>query len=191
MIKKESVVPLVLVLLLAVIVIGVSIYDQMIMDEDEIIQEEVIEEDMEKPVEVVVEEPEPEKPKEIVINIMRYEFDKPEVVIPVGTKVIWNNTDTRRHMITNKRIGLFRMMRKSLELGDTFEYTFDEPGTYEILEANFGIHALVIVEEENQITGGVIGVSSSSFLVFAINLFLITLIILVVGFYVSKHKSPQ
>ncbi len=202
---KERNVILILVLIIALIIIGVSIYNQQIKQE-EIILEEVIEEEptqqetkqqpenttKEEIITIIVEEQ--ELPKEVVIQISRFEFDKPEITIEPGTKVIWNNTDTRRHMITNKRIGLFRHMRKSLEFGDTFEYTFNEEGVYEILEANFGINGKVIVEKKdpNLITGQIIRnieVNGISFLLISINLLVITALALVIGFWISKHQK--
>ena len=122
-------------------------------------------------------------------------FLEVQSLIEPGTKVIWQNTDDRRHMITNKRIGLFRQMRKSLEYMDTFEYTFNETGVYEILEANFGINGKIIVEEkkENIITGNVIKqieVNGVAFLLTTVNIFAITMVILIIGFYMSRpHKK--
>jgi|TARA_B100002003_G_C13999369_1_gene482514 plastocyanin len=188
--SKEVSIPLILVLVVAISILGLSVYNQ--YGTEEIIQEEIIEEELVE--EPIVEKPViVEEPKEITVFISRFEFDKSEITIEPGTKVIWVNTDERRHMITNKRIGLFRTMRKSLEKGDTFEYTFNDPGTYEILEANFGINGKVIVENTNMglVTGSVIGeleVNGANFLLLSINLFVITLLVLVIGFYVSRHK---
>ena len=193
---KEVNISLALILALAIIILAVSIY-QGVKEPEEIIEEIAVEEDIENDTRIiVVEEPvEIEEEKEIIIQIYRYEFDKPEIIIEPGTKVIWNNTDTRRHMITNKRIGLFRQIRVSLDQGDTFEYVFEEPGTYDILEANFGINGKVIVEENsNSITGYVIHsmeVNGVGFLLFTLNLFVLTGIALVAGFYISRHKKVK
>ena len=193
---KEVNVGLGLLLALAIIILAVSIY-QGVKEPEEIIEEVAVEEEIENNTRlVVIEEPvEIEEEKEVIIQISRFEFDQPEITIEPGTKVIWNNTDTRRHMITNKRIGLFRQMRVSLEQGDTFEYIFDEPGTYEILEANFGINGKVIVEENsNSITGYMIHsmeVNGVGFLLFTLNLFVLTGIALVAGFYISRHKKVK
>ena len=193
--KREINIGLGLILALAIIIISISIY-QGIKEPEEIIEEPIIEEES-LTREIVIEEPEEiiELPKEVIIQIYRFEFDKPEVVIETGTKVIWNNTDSRRHMITNKRIGLFRQMIVSLDQGESFEYIFEEPGTYEILEANFGINGKIIVEDNsNSITGYVIHsmeVSGVGFLLFALNMFGITAVALVAGFYFSRHKKPR
>ena len=188
---KKRGLSLILILLLAIAVIGFSIYDYLNKEE---VQEPVSEEVSETPSEAVVEEPKSLASDEVLIQIFRYEFDKPEITIETGTKVIWKNMDTRRHMITNKRLGLFRTLRKSLEYGDTFEYTFNEPGVYEILEANFGINGYVIVEEPkpNLITGYVVAnleLNGLNFLLISINLFVITTIALVIGFHISRKQQ--
>ena len=155
MITKEVNIALAIILIIAISILGISIYSH--YTKEEIIQEELTQETInEIPEEPVIEKPIlVEEPKEITIFISRYEFDKPEIIIEPGTKVIWTNTDDRNHMITNKKLGLFREIRKSLAKGDSFEYTFNDPGTYEILEANFGINGKVIVENKdiNMITG--------------------------------------
>jgi len=194
MIKKKSNLLLILILIVGLVIIGLSLYEQ--IKEKELLKEyskekpeepvEIVEEPIK---EIIVEEP---KPKEIIIYISRYDFDKPNIIIEPGTKVIWENKDERRHIITNKRLGLFREIRKSLEYGDTFEYVFNEPGVYEILEANFGINGEIVVAESSEsITGQIITnieVNSLGFLLIAINLFVITTIALIIGFYFSKRK---
>ncbi len=189
---KKRRLSLILILLLAFAVIGFSIYDY--LNKEEVTQEKTTEEVSEKPSEAVVEEPKPLSSNEVLIQIFRNEFDKPEITIETGTKVIWKNMDTRRHMITNKRIGLFRTLRKSLEYGDTFEYTFNDVGVYEILEANFGINGKVIVEEPkpNLITGYVVAnleLNGLSFLLISINLFVVTTLALVIGFHISRKQQ--
>ncbi|TKJ17675.1 hypothetical protein CEE44_04045 [Candidatus Woesearchaeota archaeon B3_Woes] len=186
--KKRHDIALILIVLLGIATIGFSLYDYLNKEE---VQEVAVEEVSEEP---VVEEPKLLGPNEVLIQIFRNKFDKTEITIETGTKVIWKNMDTRRHMITNKRLGLFRTMRKSLEYGDTFEYTFNEPGIYEILEANFGINGYVIVEEPkpNLITGYVVSnleLNGLSFLLISINLFVITALALVIGFHISRKQQ--
>ncbi len=191
MITKEGNPALLIALALAFVIIGLFAYEQFY--NPEIIEKEVIIGEEPEP---VVEKPSPPgtQPRDITIYISRFEFDKPEVIIEQGMKVIWENTDTRRHMITNKRIGLFRDMRKSLEYGDSFEYQFNDPGTYEILEANFGINGKVIVREKeyDMITGYIvknIEVKGLSFLLISLNLLVITALALVIGFHISRHSQ--
>ncbi len=189
---KKRRLSLILILLLAFAIIGFSIYDY--LNKEEVTQEKTTEEVSETPSEAVVEEPKSLASDEVLIQIFRNKFDKPEITIETGTKVIWKNMDTRRHMITNKRIGLFRTLRKSLEYGDTFEYRFNDVGVYEILEANFGINGKVIVEEPkpNLITGYVVAnleLNGLSFLLISINLFVITTTALVIGFHISRKQQ--
>ena len=187
--KKRHDIALILIIILGIATISFSIYEYTNKKE---VQESVIEEVSEP--QPFIEEPKRVGSNEVLIQIFRTEFDKKEITIQVGTKVIWQNMDTRRHMITNKRLGLFRTMRKSLEQGDTFEYTFDKPGSYEILEANFGINGLIIVEEKppNMITGYVVSsleVNGLTFLLLSINLFVLTTLALTVGFHVSRKQQ--
>ncbi|MCK4521498.1 MAG: hypothetical protein KAU20_02910 [Nanoarchaeota archaeon] len=211
MIKKEGNIALIIVIIIALVIIGFSVYNSTQKEEEvsETIEEKVEWEPEgeaeEKTEEAAVAE---EVPKEIVVSISRFKFDKPEIIIEPGTKVIWNNTDTRKHMITNKYLGLFRNMRKSLGYGDTFEYTFNEPGVYYILEANFGINgkiivgknvvnADVIVKKKNEsgiqsIIGNIVkdlqrGKTNSLTILFTVLLF--TTIVFFIGFY--KHRDKK
>lgn len=196
MIRKEVNIILIMVLAIALVVVGISIYN-IVSKKDVIVQEETTEPAVEEPKSIVGEvvnmtEFDEVGPKEVTILIYRYDFDKPEVVIEPGTKVIWKNMDTRRHMIADKRIGIFRNLRKSLEYGDTFEYVFNQTGVYEIIEVNFGINGKVIVTNNaNQITGNVVKdmeFSGGSFFLFSINLLVITLALLILGFYISRNR---
>jgi len=147
----------------------------------------------------VIEQPEPiieaaEQKKEVLIQIFRYEFDKPEITITPETKVIWKNMDTRNHVILDKRDALqFRTIKKVLGYGDTFEYVFEKPGVYDIIEANFGINGKVIVAN-NLITGNVIKnleVNGTGFILLSINIFVFTVLALVLGFYLSRKSHRQ
>ncbi len=188
--EKKRVFVVVLVLVLVFIIIGTSLYDQFSQN-GKITSEETPEEVTEEPEEPIAEELEivVEEPNDVVIQISRFEFDRPEVVIVPGTKIIWKNTDSRRHIITNKRLGLFRELRKSLSYGDTFEYTFNEAGTYDILEANFGINGKVIVRERNLITGNAVksmDINANSVVLSSVGILALTATTIGVGFYVSK-----
>jgi plastocyanin len=199
MLKKEVNIAIIAILVIALAIIGVSVYN--ILTKEQV----VIQEDISEPG-VVVPEPKPaavekpveieELPKTITILISRNSFDKPEIVIQPGTKVIWENTDTRQHVILDKRDQLqFRNIKKILNYGDTFEYTFNDAGVYEIIEANFGIKGKVIVQnsdiKSNLITGNVVSnleVDGFNFFLTSLNLLVITLAALVLGFYVSRRR---
>jgi plastocyanin len=196
--KKEANILLITLLVIALAVIGFSIYN-IFMKKEVVIQEEVqpaVEEPKNIPGDVVdTNQPElAEKSPEITVLVYRYDFDKPEIIIAPGTKVIWKNLDTRQHVILDKRDQLqFRTIKKILDYGETFEYTFEKEGVYDIIEANFGINGKVIVtRDSNLITGNAIGsmeLGGSSFFLVSINLLVFTLLLLVLGFYISKHKN--
>lgn len=167
MIKKEKNLAVILVLLLAFVIIGIPYLEKSNELNGEV-QEVIIEEEPVKITETSVNVPIETKPvvskkpitlsakKEVVIQISRFDFDKPKITIDAGTTVIWENIDSRRHIITNKNIGLFKTIRKSLKQGERFDYTFNEPGVYEILEANFGIKGVIIVKEKSNIVTGMV-----------------------------------
>ncbi len=62
------------------------------------------------------------------IEVRDYTFQPDSITVEPGTTVIWTNYDNDQHTVTsNEEIfdsGLFGE-------GETFEYTFEEPGTYE------------------------------------------------------------
>jgi plastocyanin len=198
MLKKEANIAIIVILVIALAVMGVSVYN-IFTKKNVIMQEETAEPVIEEPKNIpgnVVDQAMPEeKEPTVTILIYRYDFDKPEIVIEPGTKVIWKNMDTRQHVILDKRDALqFRTIKKILEYGDTFEYTFNKLGTYEIIEANFGINGRVIVNNKasNLITGNAIRnmeFNSGSFFLVAINLLAVTLALLVLGFYISRNKK--
>jgi amicyanin len=62
------------------------------------------------------------------ITISNYTFNPDTLTITAGTKVVWTNQDTVSHTITNdsKIFG-----SGFLAKGNTYEFTFDQPGTYD------------------------------------------------------------
>jgi plastocyanin len=71
----------------------------------------------------------PEKPIETArVEIRNFAFQPATIRVKVGTTVTWTQQDSIPHTVTS-RTGLFDS--GSLSLGETFEYTFDELGTYE------------------------------------------------------------
>ena len=63
----------------------------------------------------------------VAVAIVDYGFDAAEIVVPVGTTVTWTNTGGVIHT-TTAQDGLWDS--GILNTGETFSYTFDEPGTY-------------------------------------------------------------
>ncbi len=76
------------------------------------------------------------------VQILRAGFDPEELTVSAGTVVTWKNMDNRVHITL--LVGGERS--PSLNEGDTFEYKFEEAGTYEIMDAVFKFKGTVIVE---------------------------------------------
>lgn len=62
----------------------------------------------------------------VVIKLANFKFEPARVTIPAGTTVAWQN-DQGRHTIEGDK-GEFKS--PVLTAGQTFEFTFDKPGTY-------------------------------------------------------------
>jgi plastocyanin len=63
------------------------------------------------------------------VMIMDYAFTPADLTIPVGTTVVWTNMDAAPHNVVSTDGG--PLESDTLQTGDTFEFTFTEPGTYE------------------------------------------------------------
>jgi plastocyanin len=61
------------------------------------------------------------------VKIQGFTFDPIELTIAAGTTVKWTNMDSARHTITSND-GSWGSA--NLSQGGTFEFTFDQPGTY-------------------------------------------------------------
>jgi plastocyanin len=77
-------------------------------------------------------------------------FEPGEITVPVGTIVTWRNEDIVPHTVTagtrDNPTGEFES--GILNEGQTFEYTFDQPGTYEYFcEIHEGMNGTIIVQE--------------------------------------------
>jgi plastocyanin len=62
------------------------------------------------------------------VNVEGLTFQPEELTVPSGTTVVWNHTGTLPHTVTAVD-GSFDS--GTLQAGDTFEWTFDEPGRHE------------------------------------------------------------
>lgn len=60
-----------------------------------------------------------------IVTMEDYAFDPDSVEIQVGETVTWKNNDPANHTITGAGIDSGRIAQ-----GETFSYTFEEPGTY-------------------------------------------------------------
>ena len=96
----------------------------------------------ETPTEELVEE----EPEVVItgkdVQILRAGFDPEELTVSAGTVVTWKNMDDRIHIVV--LVGGERSPR--LESEDTFEYKFEEAGTYQVMDAIFGFKGTVTVE---------------------------------------------
>jgi len=65
--------------------------------------------------------------------IQGLKFLPPEIHIEVGTTVVWTNEDVVAHTVTHKVKAEDQLFASPfLTTGQTFSYTFEEPGTYPI-----------------------------------------------------------
>lgn len=62
------------------------------------------------------------------VDIDNFTFKTPTLTIPAGTEVVWTNQDDMPHVVASTK-KLFTS--PPLDTGDTFKFTFKEPGTYE------------------------------------------------------------
>jgi plastocyanin len=70
------------------------------------------------------------------VAIVDFAFDPAELTVPAGTTVTWTNEDDSPHSIQDdSELGADESA--DLGPGDSFELTYDEPGTYAYL---CGIH---------------------------------------------------
>ncbi len=70
------------------------------------------------------------------VAIVDFEFDPGDLAVPAGTTVTWTNEDSAPHAIQDDS-DLGAEEGPELAEGDTFQLTYDEPGTYPYL---CGIH---------------------------------------------------
>jgi plastocyanin len=64
-------------------------------------------------------------PPEVVCRIENFTFDPPEITVPAGTRVRWENADDIPHSVVEKD-GVFQS--PPLDTGDVFEKTFTTAG---------------------------------------------------------------
>jgi plastocyanin len=64
------------------------------------------------------------------VKIKDLAFSPQTIEVPVGTTVTWTNEDVTQHTVVSED-KLFGS--EILQKGDTFSYTFDEPGTYDYI----------------------------------------------------------
>ena len=88
---------------------------------------------------------------ETTVTIENFAFMPAELTVPVGTTVVWTNEDSVAHTVTagtpdSPDTALFDS--GDMNQGDTFSYTFDEPGSFAYFcTIHPNMTATVIVEE--------------------------------------------
>lgn len=90
------------------------------------------------------------------ISIQDFSFTPSETTVAAGTTVTWTNEDTADHDVTSTdgpgvdAATTSTFASETLSQGDTFSFTFEEPGTYyyvcTIHASMQTMHATVIVE---------------------------------------------
>lgn len=72
----------------------------------------------------------PAAARDAKVEIVDLAFSPQKIEVPVGTTVTWTNEDVTQHTVVAKD-KLFRS--DILQKGDTFSYTFHEPGTWDYI----------------------------------------------------------
>jgi plastocyanin len=67
------------------------------------------------------------QPEPKTVDIQNFAFVPETIVVQTGTTVRWTNQDAAPHTVTSNT-GLFDS--GTLQNGETFEFTFDQPGRY-------------------------------------------------------------
>lgn len=96
-----------------------------------------------------IPEPGPGEGETVFINTFIFRPDP--ITVPAGTTVTWIQNDSTTHTVTSgdRDAGPDGLFDASLAKGETFEHTFDEPGTYDYfcsLHSGPGMTGQVIVE---------------------------------------------
>ena len=68
------------------------------------------------------------EPGEISLTISNFTFRPDAISVPIGTKIVWENSDDIPHSVV-ETTGKFRS--PALDTEDKFSFTFDKAGSYE------------------------------------------------------------
>jgi plastocyanin len=66
--------------------------------------------------------------EEFTVSMAGTNYSPDEITIPVGSTVVWTNTGTMAHTVTGDDDSFASGI---LEPGETFSYTFNEPGEFQ------------------------------------------------------------
>ncbi|HEY1992207.1 MAG TPA: cupredoxin family copper-binding protein [Gammaproteobacteria bacterium] len=70
----------------------------------------------------------PAKPAAVQVNIFNYKFDPETLTVPAGATVTWTNKDEIPHTVMSSDKSF--QGSGGLDTGDSYSYTFTQPGTY-------------------------------------------------------------
>lgn len=92
--------------------------------------------------------PEGEMGGEAIVTMVDTTFEPAEITVDAGTTVVWQNESALPHTVTaGERGSPPGMFEADVAAGDSFSFTFDEPGTYPYYcEIHPGMSGTVIVE---------------------------------------------
>lgn len=65
---------------------------------------------------------------EVAMDIRDFDFEKPNIKIKAGTTVTWTNQDTARHDVVIDGEGAEGLGSELLAKGESYSFTFTEPG---------------------------------------------------------------
>jgi plastocyanin len=87
--------------------------------------------------------------EETTIVITDLEFDPAEVTIKAGETVTWKNEDRRSHQIMSGAPPVMTddFVSPNLKAGESWSYTFEEPGEYAFHSMTGGVLGWIYVEE--------------------------------------------
>lgn len=77
------------------------------------------------------------------IHIVDFDYDPDPATVAVGTTVDWDNHDAAPHTVTDRDDAFDS---GNMDEGDTFQWTFDDPGIYEYFCTIHGFDAELVVE---------------------------------------------
>ncbi|MFO7918742.1 MAG: plastocyanin/azurin family copper-binding protein [Anaerolineae bacterium] len=91
----------------------------------------------------------PAEGEDVEVVMRNTAFEPEEITVAPGTTVTWTNEDSFAHTVTaGTRGDPTGMFDEDVSGGDTFSFTFEEPGTYDYFcRPHSGMDGVVIVEE--------------------------------------------
>ena len=95
------------------------------------------------PAEEAEEAAKPEAAGEASVDILADAFEPDEITVRVGATVTWTNTDTKTHIVAGPR----RLFSENVKAGDSFSFTFEEAGEYQITDVLAPVFSGTVIVE--------------------------------------------